>query len=199
MTDGWTIRILAASAAACLLWAGPATAQEPEDMAAMMERARRYTEPGPKHEVLERFIGTWTTSSRITMAGMETEPSEGTAVFSWLMEGRWLKGETEGSMMGRPMRSFTIVGYDNFKMSYVVSTVSSMDTAMNTAEGDLTPDGGALILYGTIDEYLTGEHDKMVKTVWRFISEDEMLMEVHDLHIGEEGTKVYEVRYTREK
>ena len=52
-------------------------------------------------------------------------------------------------------------------------------------------------MYGTLDEYLTGEHDKMVKTIWRFISKDEMVMEVHDLHIGEKNTQVIEIRYTR--
>ncbi len=53
--------------------------------------------------------------------------------------------------------------------------------------------------YGTIDEYLTGEHDKMVKTVWRFISDDKMVLEIHDLPIGENNTKVVEITYTRKK
>jgi hypothetical protein len=81
----------------------------------------------------------------------------------------------------------------------VSSTVSSFDTAMHYAEGDLDPSGKALLMYGTLDEYLTGEHDKMVKSVWRFVSEDEMALEVHDLPIGEKNTKVFEVRYKRRK
>ena len=72
-----------------------------------------------------------------------------------------------------------------------------MDTAMSRAEGDLDPGGKVLLLYGTIDEYLTGEHDKMVKTVFRFLSPDKMIMEIHDLPIGEQNTKVVEVTYTR--
>jgi hypothetical protein len=43
-------------------------------------------------------------------------------------------------------------------------------------------------MYGTLDEYLTGEHDKMVKSVWRFVSDDEMRLEVHDLAIGESNS-----------
>ena len=50
-----------------------------------------------------------------------------------------------------------------------------------------------------LDEYLTGEHDKMVKSVFRFVSEDEMKLEVHDLPIGESNTKVVEITYTRAK
>ena len=48
-----------------------------------------------------------------------------------------------------------------------------------------------------LDEYLTGEHDKMVKYAWRFLSPDEMVLEVHDLHIGEQDTMVLETRYRR--
>ena len=99
--------------------------------------------------------------------------------------------------MGRAMQSFSIMGYDNFKMSYVVTSVSSMDTAMNRAEGDMDPSGKAMLLYGTLDEYLTGEHDKMVKTVWRFPADDKMIMEIHDLPIGEKNTKVVEIVFTK--
>jgi hypothetical protein len=98
-----------------------------------------------------------------------------------------------------PYEAVSTLGYDNFKQSFVLSTVSSMDTAMHYAEGDLTQGGDALLVYGTLDEYLTGEHDKMVKTVFRFLSDDEMVMEVHDLPIGETNTKVVEFRFTREQ
>jgi hypothetical protein len=61
----------------------------------------------------------------------------------------------------------------------------------------MDPSGNALLSYGTIDEYLTGEHDKMVKYVWRFPSKDKMVLEIHDLPIGENNTKVLEFAYTR--
>ena len=90
-----------------------------------------------------------------------------------------------------------ILGYDNFKQSYVSTMISSLDTAMTHAEGDMDPSGNALLSYGTLDEYLTGEHDKMVKYVWRFPSKDKMVLEVHDLPIGEQNTKVLEISYAR--
>ena len=133
------------------------------------------------------------------MPGSKIPPDRGTATFSWLMEGRWLKLEATGSMMGAPAESFMILGYDNFKHSYVTVSVGTIDTAMLTSEGDLDPSGKALITYGTVDEYLTGEHDKMVKYVWRFVSDDEMVFEVHDLPIGERNTKVVEVTYQRQQ
>jgi len=58
--------------------------------------------------------------------------------------------------------------------------------------------GKVLLTYGTIDEYLTGEHDKMVKYVWRFLSEEKIVLEIHDLAIGEFNTKVVEITYVRQ-
>lgn len=198
-----TLCLLAFGLAAAVPIAGSHAPQDPQpapstaDMAEMMARMKRYTQPGAQHEALERFLGTWDTETRITMGGQATPPEKGEATFSWLMDGRWLQSRGKGSMMGQPIQSFGLIGYDNFKMSYVTTFVTSMDTAMLRSEGDLTQDGKALLTYGTLDEYLTGEHDKMVKYVWRFVADDEMVQEVHDLPIGETGTKVVEVRYRR--
>lgn len=161
--------------------------------------AKKYTAPGEHHKILERFIGTWDSEARFAMSPPNAKPDKGTMTYSWLMEGRWLKGESNGTLMGMPMRTFTIMGYDNFKMSYVTSWVNSFDTAMTTAEGDMDPGGKTLISYGTLDEYLTGENDKMVKYVWRFISDDEIHLEVHDLPIGENNTKVLDFTFRRHR
>ena len=173
--------------------------EQPMDMGAMMAAAAKYTQPGDHHEVLERFLGEWDTEWRITMAGMEMPPSKGTSKSTWLMDGRWIQGTSTGALMGMDMESHMIMGYDNFKQSYVITMVNNMDTAMLRAEGDMDPNGKVLLAYGTLDEYLTGEHDKMVKYVWRFESEDKIIFEIHDLPIGEKNTKVIEVVSTRKK
>ncbi len=165
----------------------------------MMQKAKRYTEPSAMHKVLERFIGTWETKTSFVMAGQKTPPEPGVAKIDWLMEGRWLKVESKGSLMGRPIDGFSIMGYDNFKMSFVTTAVQTMDTSMVRMEGDLDPGGDMLIMYGTLDEYTTGEHDKMVKQVWRIESKDRMVVEIHDLPIGAKNTQVVDVTYTRKK
>lgn len=167
------------------------------ELAAAMAKARRFTQPGAAHKTLDRFVGRWTTETRIFMAGKPTPAEKGTSEFSWLMPGRWLKHESSGTIMGQPMKTFMMLGYDNFKMSYVSSQVSNLDTAMTHAEGDMDPGGKALLLYGTLDEYTTGEHDKMVRYVWRFPSAERMILEIHDLPIGETNTKVVEIVFTR--
>lgn len=186
---------------ACLAFAATSAAQEnrpgPADMAKMMEQAKKFTTPGTHHEFLKKFIGKWDVQINLVMGGREMPGEKGTCTTEWLMEGRWLKTTIDSSLMGRPYQSVTIMGYDNFKQSYVTTTVSNIDTAMNSMEGDLDPDGKTLLIYGTIDEYLTGEHDKMVKAVFRLKSDTEHTMEVHDLPIGEHNTKVLEFKFTR--
>lgn len=190
-----------ACATACLSFLAFQDPQDPkkvsgsEEMAAMMREAQRYTQPGEAHGMLSRFLGTWESKTRIM--GQEGPGESGRVEYSWLMEDRWLQSRATGTMMGMPIESFMILGYDNFKQSYVWSTVSNMDTALRHAEGDMDPSGAALITYGTLDEYLTGEHDKMVRYVWRFLAEDRMVMEVHDLAIGENNSKVVEIELTK--
>ena len=169
-----------------------------EEMAEMMAKMQKYTRPGEEHKALERFLGKWNTSTTFSMPGMP--PAKGTSEFRWVIDGYFIISEGETTMppmMGGNVKSVNILGYDKFKMSYVSAMMSTMDTALRTAEGDLTRDGKSLLTYGTLDEYLTGEHDKMVKYAWRFPSDDKMVLEVHDLPIGEENTKVVEIVFTR--
>jgi len=181
----------------------PARSQEKSagqpDMAAMMAAAAKYTKPGENHALLQRFLGDWDTETSFVMGGKRGPPEKGSSHGSWIMDGRWLRMEGTGKLMQRDLQSFWVMGYDNFKQSYVVTTITSMDTAMLHSEGDVDPRTGALILYGTLDEYLTGENDKMVKYVFRFPDADTIVSEVHDLPIGESGTQVVEIVFKRHK
>lgn len=187
-----------------------AAVQDQEQMMAeMMAKAAKYTQPGEAHQFLEHLLGDWDVSASLIMGGEASPPAKGTSSTRWQVEGRWLISEWEGSIMGMQGKVFHVMGYDNLKMSFVWTGFGNFDTAMNHAEGDMAPDGKTLILYGTLDEYLTGEHDKMVKYVYRFdgatddsgelTSVDSYTLEVHDLPIGEENTKVMEFSYTRKK
>ena len=192
--------LLAAALAASALLV-PARSQEDgqPDMAALMAAAEKYTKPGEHHALLRRFLGEWDTETSFIMGTQRMPAEKGHATGSWLMEGRWLRIDGSGKMMQRDLSTFYVFGYDNFKQSYVSTSVTTMDTAMLRAEGDVDPRTGALILYGTLDEYLTGEHDKMVKYVFRFPDAATIVNEVHDLPIGETGAQVVEIVYKRRK
>ena len=46
---------------------------------------------------------------------------------------------------------------------------------------------------------MTPEQDKQVKYVFRNFGQDQFVLEVHDMMIGESNTKVLEFAYTRRK
>ena len=167
----------------------------------MMEMMKKWATPGPEHQMLNRFIGEWETETSLMYLGQKMGSSKGSATFEWLLDGRWVQQHSTGSMMGMPIESYSTMGYDKFRKNFVATTVSTMDTAMNRVEGDFTQDGQTLIMYGSIDEYLTGELCKWVKGVYRFQGDDTIIFEIHDLAIGEgdQKTQVIEVKYTRKK
>ena len=99
------------------------------------------------------------------------------------MEGRWLQTRSVGTLMGKELETFSLMGYDNFKQSYVSTAISSMDTAMNRSEGDLAPNGKTLA---------SGSGDELVK-IWN-VGTGECLCTLQG-HVG----SVTEKRYSTKK
>ena len=170
------------------------------DMATMMKRWQDSCTPNENHSKLAAFVGTWDTTHSMWMGpGAEPSTSKGTSEIRWLEPNRWLIEESKGEMMGMPIRSTVIQGYDSYKRKYVSTFVNSMTTQLLTAEGNFDQGGKNLISYGLMDEPMTGEHDKCVRYVCRLVDADKFVFEVHDLAIGETNTKVVEIVYTRKK
>ena len=156
--------------------------------------------PNRFHKKLERFLGEWDLEMRMWMsADRPPMTSKGSAKWSWLYEGKFVQGDVDAPLMGMPMRVRTVMGYDNFKKKYVSSVVNSLETSLRTFEGNHGKDENTLFLYGFVDEYTTGEHDKTAAAVYRFDGPDRITMEVHDLAIGLENARVFEWVMTRRK
>jgi hypothetical protein len=193
-------------AAALVLVAGLALAARPpqdapaDPMADAWAEAARYLALQPEHEWLAQFVGEWDTLMRIQMMpGAPAMESKGRCSTRWLHPGRWLISESAGEMMGMQVQTTTLLGYDAFKKKFVCTIVDSMNPYMLQAEGWRDRDPQVLNLWGPMDEYLTGEREKPVRYTWRIASPDRMVLEVHDLIIGEPGTKVVEIGFTRRK
>lgn len=194
--------VLAVSAAACVAVSAAAFSQEaPQpDPAEMMKKWAEYTRPTPQHEVLGRFVGTFDTVVSVRMApGAPFTKSKGEAVGAWIFGKRFVELRSKGSMMGMPVESLVIHGYDSFRKRYVGTALNSMEVAQRQFEGGLDPKTGAIHTYGKVDEYLDGTIAKNARCTWRFPDADTFVQEVHDLDIGEGDTKVFEITFTRRK
>ncbi len=174
----------------------PATAvsawQDQPDMAEMMKKMEAHATPGKPHEMLAGLVGKWKTST--TMMGMAATP--GTAEYTSILGGRYIQQQYEGTMMGQPYTGMGLLGYDNYKKKFTSTWIDSVSTTKNDAEGMLDQTGKIINFYGTMDEYLTGEHDKPVKYVLDMTNPDRVVFEIHDLAIGA-NSKVVEIVYER--
>lgn len=157
------------------------------------------------HAKLADWIGKWDTETRMWMMGPGSTPSvsKGSAEFSWLFENRWLQQKVEGEldtgMMKLQVKGHGTLGFDRYKQKYVSSYCDSLTTTLLHSEGNFDRHDTSLVMFGFMDEPMSGEHDKCVKYVWKLVSKDRMVFEIHDLPIAEEATKVVEITYTRRK
>jgi hypothetical protein len=164
----------------------------------MMKKMMALATPGAPHKLLAGLGGTWETSAAMFMPGMPaSSPSKGTTKNTMILGGRFLQSDLDGAMMGMPMKGMGIMGYDNFAKKYFMFWVDNLGTTFSSAEGFADRDGKVITLYGRMDEPTTGEIGKIVKYVYRLVSNDKYVFEIHDPAIGEPNTKVMEVTYTR--
>lgn len=164
-----------------------------QEMARRMQLAMALTE---HHKALEERIGDWDIDMEIVGMGN----AKGTAKISWLFKGRWLKYEVKvPGFMGATLEAFVVIGYDKVKKAHVATYCDNMSPGIGYMAGPVVdPTNRTQVMYGTHDEYLTGELDKPIKYVTRFINKDKFIFEVWDLGIGEAGKAVVIQTYTRE-
>ena len=197
-----TIRFVAGLLLVVGLLTGFAASQDNQpDPAKMMELWKKYSTTGEHHKRLEYFLGKWDTVMEVKMdPNAPPMKSNGTAEFEWLAAGRWMSQKFKGTMMGMPSEGFGIMGYDNFKQKYVNVWVDSNGTQMLTSEGVVCdPEGKNIVLYGNMDEFLTGENDKAVRYATKILDDDTFEFSIWDLGIGPEGAVVIKITYTRQK
>lgn len=164
-----------------------------ETMARMLKLGEQLATPNENHIFLQKLTGQWTTRSSI----LNLPPESGTAKNTMILGKRFLDGSYQGSFAGVSFAGRMLLGYDNYKHKFVATFIDSLGTSMRSAEGLLDQSGSVLSLWGTMDEWMTDEHDKPVMYRYRIIDKDHYVLEVHDLSILSGDTLVINVQYER--
>lgn len=172
----------------------------PEQMQQHMEEYMKLTMPGEPQKHLERFVGTWKTTTRVWMEGPGSAPTEspGTSTKKLVLGGRYIMEEHKGTMMGMPYEGIGMTGYDNYKNMYISTWASNMSTELLISKGTRHPQTGVFTFFGDMDEpgmKITGRTVKYVTTV---VNDDKHIFRIYDLHAGDDY-KVIEIEYAREK
>jgi hypothetical protein len=92
--------------------------------------AQEMPKPGPEHEILKKYVGTW----ELTMnaGGME---SKGTVSYKMDLGGMWLSSSMECEMFGQKFIGKGMDSYDATKKKYVSVWVDSMSSSPVITEG----------------------------------------------------------------
>ena len=166
-------------------------------MEEMMKKAEAAGAPSAAHKALEPLAGEWNAEVKMWMAP-DAPPtvSKGTAKTAWTMKGRFLKEEFNGEFMGKPFHGLSFIGYDNVKEKYNSVWIDDMSTTMVTSEGEADKGGKVITFDGSYSCAMTGEKEKPSKQVYRILSRDKHIFEMHDPRLGA-NSKTMEITYTR--
>ena len=143
-----------------------------------MEKWAELAKPGPAHKALDPHVGKWTVKVKHMMEpGAPAVESDATSEVKWIMDGRYLQEEVNGSFMGQPFKGIGICGYDNLKQKYVSSWIDNMNTGIATSEG--TQDAASKTFNYTTEcpDPMTGKYSKG-RTVQKWTDNDHYTMQM---------------------
>jgi len=145
----------------------------------MQQLGEELATPNENHQFLSSLAGVWNTTT--TIIGMQ--PEKGDAQYAMIFDNRFLEGTHSGTVANIPYKGKLTIGFDNCKQKFVSTFIDNLSTTIHVAEGVLDKKSSTLSLWGTMDEWMTGEHDKLV--LYRFIvhNEDSYTFEMHDLSL----------------
>ena len=176
---------------------GEKGAGEKMDAAAMEKMMIELGTPGPEHEEFEEMVGRWKAEVKDYFSNPD-EPveSQGTATFTLVLGGRFLKQEFRGECYGKPFEGMGLCGYCKAKKKYVSIWLDSTWTGILVMEGDYDDETDTLVETGEAE---SPKGKMKIKHVVKELDDDHVLMTMYMLLPEGKETKTMEIRYTREK
>ncbi|HEY3270249.1 MAG TPA: DUF1579 domain-containing protein [Geothrix sp.] len=192
-------------AAASLVMALPLLAQEAKEkkptaaQQAMMEAWQKAATPGSNHQLLAGLTGQWTFATKMWMEpGTPPETSTGSAVYTSLMDGRFIQGEYKGTFGGMAFQGLGLTGYDNVARHFTATWADNMGTAIMLMTGTYDPASRTFTYKGDMDDVMKPGKKVKVRQTVKILSDDSHVMEWYESRRGKE-IKTMEITYTRQK
>jgi hypothetical protein len=164
--------------------------------AAAMAKMMELMKPGPEHQQMAKMVGSWDVDGKMWMdPKAPPTDSKGTAQFSAIFDGRYIRQDFQGSMMGMPFTGIGIDGYDRGQKLYTTVWIDSMSTSTFTCTGTASADGKTITYTG---DMWCPQTNGMIKSrsVMTLISDSEMTFEMFVTMNGHED-KSMELHYHR--
>jgi hypothetical protein len=171
----------------------------PEEQA-MMAKWQEYATPGENHKLLAFKEGKWTCAVKMWMdPNKPANESTATAEYKWMMDGRYLSDNTEGTFNGQPFHGHGLNGYDNLKKKFISFWIDNMGTGFMTAEGTYDPASKTFKFTGESPNLESGRYVK-TRSEEKVIDNDHWTVSMYEPHSGDgKEFKSLELTYTRVK
>jgi hypothetical protein len=172
--------------------------EEKKDAQAFMEKYRTAGIPGDHHKLLGKLEGSWITKTKGWMEpGKPPTESIGTCEQRLVLDGRFLRQEYSGDMMGVPFTGINFLGYDNHTKKYVSVWFESTSTGIYYFEGTSSADNRTITQECSYDDPAKGP------SVWRSVTriKDDNTLE-YEMFLTPRGgkeEKILEMTVTRKE
>jgi hypothetical protein len=165
---------------------------------AMMEKWKEYSTPNENHKVLGALVGDWDYTIKWWMSPeAKPEVSKGTSEVEWIMGGRFIQHEVEGTSMGQPFEGMGVMGYDNEKRQYQSVWIDNMGTGVMRGSGSYDSTTKTLTDEGTFS--CPAEGEKSYRGVTKFIDQDNFTYEWYMAGPDGKEFRAMEIVYARKK
>jgi hypothetical protein len=173
----------------------------PVDSAKAMQDMMAAGTPGPMHQMIASWNGTWTGETTM-WEKPDGEPikSTGTAVNTTILGGRYQSAKHSGNMMGMPFEGTSTLGYDNVRKVFVSTWVDNWSTAIMYLSGPWDESTKTMTLSGKIADPSRPGKECNIREVFKIVDDNTQLMEMYgpDPATGKEY-KMMEIKLTRKK
>lgn len=151
---------------------GESTAMTPE-MQAEMEAWMKLAQPGPHHDHLAPFVGTWKGKVQMWMGPEGPEMTEESITEAgWILGGRFLEWKHTGFFAGMPYEGRAIEGYNNGDERYESTWMDNFGTVMLYFTGSCSDDGKSREMSTQFNDVVAGGGTVGYRTEYRWIDAD---------------------------
>jgi hypothetical protein len=166
----------------------------------VLQEMMKMNAPGEQHALLKRLAGTFDGDVAMKMAADAPEmKSKGRETSEMILDGRFLKTDFTGEMMGNAYKGMQLQGYDNYKKKFISVWVDSMSTGAMTAEGTADAAGKVISFAGEYPDPMQGGKLKQYRQVLTIKDDDHHEFEIFEKGPdGKEYRSLY-IKYTRAK
>lgn len=162
----------------------------------LSEQAMDVMKLGPEHAQLAKTIGTWKVAYMFWMKeGAEPTQATGRSTFTKLFDGRFIREEFTGDMLGKAFTGIGTMGFDRAAKRFVNTWYDNMGTGIIFTNGSSSANGRDLVLRGTMTCPMRGAMN--VRHEYVHGSDDTFTLTMYNEVDGKES-KAMELVYTRQ-